>query len=245
MHEENTFLTLTYNNNNLPNNGSLQPEHFKKFIKKLRKDLYPKQIRYFGCGEYGERLNRPHYHICIFGHEFIDKEILRQANYTKKNKIEKGDSHLYRSHHLETIWEKGYSTVGDISYESAGYVARYCTKKIGGNMAKAHYNGKHSEFALMSCMPGIGKTWIKKYRTSVYPKDYITIKGRKFQPPKYYDDHLKQVNFKEHRMLKKKRKEKGDKKRSQNYENSIRLMQKEYAKKQQTRALKRGLENGN
>jgi len=68
-HDDNIFVTLTYNNENLPKDGSLCLADLQKFMKRLRKK-YGAGIRYFACGEYGEKLKRPHYHVCIFGLNF-------------------------------------------------------------------------------------------------------------------------------------------------------------------------------
>ena len=72
MHERNCFLTLTYDGENLPAGGSLVPEHFVLFMKRLR-ERYGEGIRFFHCGEYGERLSRPHHHCLLFNHDFDDK----------------------------------------------------------------------------------------------------------------------------------------------------------------------------
>jgi len=61
-HEQKAFLTLTYDDLHLPDNGSLDKTHYQKFMKRLRKELNPsgtkpedyKKLRYFMCGEYGD-----------------------------------------------------------------------------------------------------------------------------------------------------------------------------------------------
>lgn len=67
MHESSSFITLTYSPEHLPENGSLVRKHFTDFLKRLRKALGSVKIRYFGCGEYGSKLERPHYHAIIVG----------------------------------------------------------------------------------------------------------------------------------------------------------------------------------
>lgn len=191
MHDENCFITLTYNNDNLPEDKSVHKRHLQLFFKRLRRKI-GKELRYYACGEYGDRLGRPHYHACIFGVDFHDKTHLRGSNYRwHRNHFKKGHVHdLYRSTLLEDRWPYGYSTVGELTFESAGYVARYCTKKITGEKSKDHYGDKNPEFALMSSRPGIGYSWYQKYKTDVYPKDFFTINGVKNKPPRYYDDLL-------------------------------------------------------
>ena len=74
------------------------------------------------CGEYGDKLGRPHYHAIIFGVTFVDKKLwsIRRGN------------NLYRSATLEKLWPYGFSSIGTVNFETAAYVARYVTKKITG-----------------------------------------------------------------------------------------------------------------
>ncbi|WP_445236462.1 rolling circle replication-associated protein [Escherichia sp. E4385] len=73
---------------------------------------------FFGCGEYGSKLERPHYHAIIFGYDFPDKTLHKAGRFN-----------LYRSSLLERCWTFGWSVVAAFSFESAAYVARYCVKK--------------------------------------------------------------------------------------------------------------------
>lgn len=195
LHEENCFLTLTYDDEHLPKDGSIDKKVLSKFIKELRRKLEPKRIRFFGCGEYGSKKMRPHYHVMIFGHDFEDKEVLKAGQYRRyKNRFKTGIDHtLYISKELSKIWPYGFHTIGETSLEAANYIARYITKKIKGNdpeaekRAKERYGDREKEFCLMSRMPGIGKKWLEKNHQDIYPKDFITINGRKYRPPRYYD----------------------------------------------------------
>lgn len=209
MHDENSFLTLTYNNDNLPSDGSIRRSELKNFIRRLRDKYSDKNIRYFGCGEYGERLGRPHYHVCIFGHDFHDKEMVKGNNwkFKKQRFAKKTENALYKSKELSEVWKKGFSSVGEVSFESAAYVARYVTKKITGEKQQERYGGLEPEFALMSRMPGIGREWIEKYLRDVYPKDFLTINGVKMRPPRYYDSVMEKLKPEEFEQIKKKRSE--------------------------------------
>ena len=133
------------------------------------KDVY-RPIKYYACGEYGKRFSRPHYHVCLFGYEFPDKEVLRQGTVRLwKNVFKQGIDHtLYTSKTLEKIWGKGFVTIGELTIDSAGYVARYVMKKIYGDMAAQHYQGRLPEFALMS--KGLGKKWFEQYKSDCYPE---------------------------------------------------------------------------
>jgi hypothetical protein len=247
MHNENCFITLTYNNENLPEDRSIHKSEMQKFIKKLRRKVEPVKIRYFGCGEYGKfnkitkELGRPHYHICLFGYDFADKEVWSYRRRTKGH-----NDMLYISPMLQKVWKKGFSTIGEVTMESAGYVARYCTKKITGDPAPKYYGDKQQEFALMSRgqkkdgKGGIGKPWFEKYNTDCYPKDFIVINGKKHKPPRYYDSLLRRSKPELFEMVQERRRKESDLKVR---EPSIRQMQKEKYRKCVTRTLERNLEN--
>ena len=72
----NAFITLTYDEENLPADGSLNYDHFQLFMKRLRKAIEPNKVRFYMCGEYGEENGRPHFHACLFGYDFPDKVML-------------------------------------------------------------------------------------------------------------------------------------------------------------------------
>jgi len=180
LYEANSFITLTYDDKNMPTNASLKKRDFQLFMKRLRKYYTPRKIRFFHCGEYGDKLGRPHYHAIIFNLDFEDK-----IPYKKQN-----ENQLYVSPILEKIWGKGFCIIGDVTFESAAYVARYVVKKINGPRAETHYKNKAPEYTTMSRRPGIGKEWYKKFSGDVYPDDFVVLRGRKMQPPRYYDKQL-------------------------------------------------------
>lgn len=177
-HDSNCFITLTYDDNHVPADMSLQKKDFTNFIKRLRKNTGEK-IRYYACGEYGELHQRPHFHACLFGYK--PKDLVLWS-------VRQGVS-LYRSAEVEKAWQfQGYCTVGDVSYESAAYVARYVLKKVTGADADAHYNGRQPEYTVMSRRPGIAADFFDKYNGNIYGKDFIVIRdGIKLKPPRYFD----------------------------------------------------------
>lgn len=179
MHEENVFLTLTYDEAHLPAGGSLQVADCQLFMKRLRSRISPAKIRFFLCGEYGEKLSRPHYHALIFGHDFPDK---RQAG-------KRGDHVLYESRVLDEVWGLGGARIGSVSFETASYVANYATKKIVGSpeVVNAHYQGRKPEFLLMSRRPGLGNAWFSAFGGDVFPSDEVVVRGVSARPPRYYD----------------------------------------------------------
>ncbi|AXL15311.1 replication initiator protein [Microviridae sp.] len=208
QYENNCFITLTYNDENLPKGGTLEKAHFQKFMKRLRKK-YEHKIRFYMCGEYGEEFGRPHYHACLFNHDFQDKLPFMQNN--------QGDT-IYTSKELETIWPFGFSTIGDLTYETAAYTARYILKKITGDKADEHYEKTdirtgevvqvQPEYTTMSRRPGVGRDWYEKYKTDAYPDDFLTHQGKKLPIPKYYDTLFERSNPSDFERIKDIRREK-------------------------------------
>lgn len=188
MYDNNCFITLTYDDDNLAKyvpDGSLNREHFQLFMKRLRTKYSNDKIRVFYCGEYGENLGRPHFHACLFNFDFPDKKFWKRSC----------DEKLYISDALYSLWPFGFHGIGSVTFESAGYIARYCTKKINGDMAKAHYQGRTPEFVGMSLKPGIGKPWLDKFgKTDVFPHDEVIVRGAKCKPPRYYDKVLESID---------------------------------------------------
>lgn len=177
MHEENCFVTLTYDNENLPPHGSLDREAFPKFIRSIRKRIAPQKVRYFHVGEYGTDRDRPHYHALLFGFDPSDKALLAV----------RGDFSVYTSELLRAAWPSGLHEVGSVTPQSAAYLSGYVKRKITGSWAKARYGDRVPEYGTMSRNPGIGAGWIDKFRCEVYPSDGVVVRGSIQKPPRYYD----------------------------------------------------------
>lgn len=159
MHKQNSFLTLTYDDNNCPQN--INKRDLQLFFKRLRKS--EGKLRYFACGEYGERTRRPHYHAVIFGHDF------KGGAYAINEK-------LYGNPKLTQIWGLGQVSIGDVTPESCAYVAGYSVKKITDP----------ETFNLMSRRPGIGAGWINRYWDDIARTGKCIIQGREYVIPKKY-----------------------------------------------------------
>lgn len=163
----------------------------KRLLKKLRSYGPIKPIRFLMCGEYGGKKGRPHYHYILFGYDFPDKKYFKKKNGHK----------LYRSSLLEEVWTAGHADIGECNFETIAYVARYVTKKHTGPQP----DGKNPEFNQMSRNPGLGRRWIEKYKTSVYPHDRVVIQGKRQKPPRYYDQVLKHLDNDQLELVKKER----------------------------------------
>lgn len=191
LYEQSSFVTLTYSEVNNP--VTLKYRDFQAFMHRLRKRCGP--TRFFMCGEYGDEQRRPHFHAGLFGRGFLeDRKLWRKSAAGFK---------LYRSATLEALWPLGSVEFGDLTSESAAYMARYTFKKVTGSLADQWYRvvdqdtGEVTqlvpEFCHMSLKPGIGADWFARYWADVYPHDRVVVKGRKSKPPKYYDTLLKRV----------------------------------------------------
>jgi len=185
LHLNNCFVTLTYDDRNLPQHNSLKKEDLQKFFKRLRK--HTGKLRYYACGEYGDHTNRPHYHACIFGMDFTDKRQFKKL----------GNHNLYTSQQLDDIWGMGFCTLGDVTFDTAAYTASYVHKKLSkGQHRYVRIDEETGEiiplvqpYAAMSLRPAIGRTWIEKYHQDIYggDRDQFHHQGKTLRPPKYYD----------------------------------------------------------
>jgi len=206
MHEENCFLTLTYRDavtdEERLSRVSLFYPHFSGFMKRLRATFPRRRFSFLCAGEYGETnpvtglvdggKYRAHFHALLFGFNFPDLVPCRSL----------GESDLFKSVLLDTLWRHGECRVGAVTFESAAYVARYAMKKITGDAAKAVYTvvlpdgeiiERVPEFLRCSLRPAIGKSWFERFGRHAYAFDSVVMRGAEMQPPRYYDKQLPRV----------------------------------------------------
>lgn len=195
LYDENVFVTLTYREADLPDREELLYRDFQLFMKQLRKKVCHylpskkhhgpfRPVRFFMCGEYGEHFGRPHYHACLFNIDFPDKVLWKKTSC---------GSDIFTSKLLDSLWKKGFASIGEVNFDSAGYVARYITKKSRKNCHEKFLDietgevfEKEREFTRMSLKPGIGNGFYKKWKSDIFPKDIVVMKGKAMKPPKYY-----------------------------------------------------------
>lgn len=193
-HDNNIFMTLTYDDEHIPlgdkGNPTLKKQDFQEFMKRLRYYVSPDKIRFFGCGEYGSSTfgtKRPHYHVIIFGLSVYDKRIFSNVMYDYKSK----------GYYVNCkAWDKGLVHVGSVAEGSANYVAHYTLKKVKGKDAAKYYTdlGILPEFSLMSNRPGIGYDYMQKYGDEFIRDGYIIQQGSKVAIPRYYTKKLDITN---------------------------------------------------
>lgn len=169
----NTFITLTYAPEHLPENGTLVPKHLDDFIKRLRY-YYPdkKGFKHLSCGEYGQNpmdknsVERPHYHLCLFGIKFEDAKFFK---YSKKGYPQ------YISPILSKIWKYGFHTIAEFDHNLAEYTARYNVKLIAAE------NRQKAENELRYVQP-----WENEYAN--------LITGEVYDTPRY-EAHMRKLKL--------------------------------------------------
>lgn len=168
--DESVFVTWTYEK--MPKDGNLCKRDVQLMLKRLRKELHPKKLKYYIGGEYGDRDQRPHYHGILFGLSARDVKI------------------------IESTWGQGFIYVGTVTDDSCNYVAKYINKKLFGADA-LHYKlaGVVPEFSIMSRggrngADGIGTAYVKKYKNELRNRGYAYVKGNKAPLPRFYKDKI-------------------------------------------------------
>lgn len=130
-HRDACFVTLTYDDEHLPEGGSLVKKDLQDWLKRFRRLVEPVKIRFYAVGEYGDRGGRPHYHVFLYG-----------VAPTVSAKV-------------HASWGKGLVHVGTVTHDSASYISGYTVKKMTA-ADDPRLEGKAPEFCRMSLRPGIG-----------------------------------------------------------------------------------------
>lgn len=157
------FITLTYDDQHLPADGSLVKEDFQKFMKRLRKDVSPVKLRFYAVGEYGTVTQRAHYHVILFN--LPDREVK----------------------YLDFHWQKGNVHVGEVSLASIHYVTKYHVNRYGD------HGGREPPFAFMSRNPGLGQNYLTQEMISwhkLQKADYAKVNGVVTRLPRYYRERV-------------------------------------------------------
>lgn len=186
IHEDNIFLTLTYNDESLTS-SKLQIAHFQKFVKDLRDRIGyapEKKISLMYTGEYGEENKRPHWHAIIFNYKPSD-EVYK---YTTDR-----DEKVYTSEKIASIWNRGNIEYGSVTLESAGYVARYAAKKLVHGKDQDHdFHPIHKT----SSANALGKRWIEEHYKYTFENGICNLpNGSACKIPRYYVDWAKKEKY--------------------------------------------------
>lgn len=207
-HDQNCFITLTYDDQNIPLVDGVDPESgeivkyktldkkdLQKFIKRLRNYLdrkveMPVKIRFFAAGEYGKETLRPHLHLIIFGWKppESDLHLLKMSNL--------GYAYYYSDLIME-LWPYGNNIVAECSWQTCAYVARYCVKKYSSEIPiYGDQTGIQREFVTMSRKPGIGLNWLNSHKESyaTFLNYYLCIPdgSQKIGKNRYFDSKIEE-----------------------------------------------------
>lgn len=177
-HEDNIFLTLTYNDESL-SSPWLQYEDFQLFMKRLRWSYPERKITYMVTGEYGDKEKRPHWHAIVFNFKPEDEKY----HYTS----DRGDK-VFTSQKVTELWQKGHIEYGSVTMDSAGYVARYAAKKLTHGKDHEH---KYHPIHKTSSKRAIGRSWIEKHYKHTFENGFIVLDGVRMKIPRYYLDWAK------------------------------------------------------
>lgn len=211
IHEDNIFLTLTYDDEHL-RSPKLQYSDFQSFMKRLRSSISRERnkqnkkkwnikamrelskedrrkfyrevgISFMVTGEYGELNKRPHWHALIFNYRPPDAEY--------KYSTDRGDK-VWTSKIIDNLWKHGATEFGTITIDSAGYVARYAAKKLVHGKDDEH--DFHPIHKVSTRGGGIGKKWIEKYWQHTFENGFVVLPtGEKARIPRYYEDWFKKT----------------------------------------------------
>lgn len=216
QYENNYFLTLTLDDEHLtwtPDGmPTLEKDRISKFMNSLRKVVERETgedgIKFFGCGEYGSRNGRPHYHINV-----MNCDLLGAGFDLDKPQATGSKAITWQSERLEKLWGRGICRVGVVTPQSAGYVSRYVVKKLKKDDASLYDElGIVPEYQVMSRKPGLGRTYYNNNRDQIYSQDRIDLaalgKLTGTQPPEYFDELLRDENPKLYQQIKLQRQKK-------------------------------------
>lgn len=146
------FVTLTYNPDNLPENGTLEKKKFLQWIKdtqRRRSDVF----RYYAVGEYGDKSHRPHYHMAVFLEHPAQIDSIRAA------------------------WEnKGFTQASELNTQRARYLANYTAKKLT-KTGDPRLAGREPEFRTSSRNPPLGSAFVEKVGHSSQAKRIVELTG--------------------------------------------------------------------
>lgn len=182
------FATLTYDDEHLPKleddsgtvyGATLDKSDLQLFMKVLRgrKKFEDREIRFFASGEYGSTTRRPHYHIILFGISLDDFDDLHLRQHNLNFDA------LYDSAEFAGMWKKGFCLLGNVTWRSCAYVARYVVKKASNELLP--YPGCQPEFSLMSRRPGLGAYYLQEHDVDLRSTTFLE-NGQKLRYPKYF-----------------------------------------------------------
>ena len=151
---------MTYDDEHVPD--SLSKRELQLFWKRIRKSIFPRKIKYFACGEYGDTYGRPHYHAIVFGLDWSDEKIILEC------------------------WNRGFIKIGGVTRKSCAYVTDYCLKKYDKRRNKELYEDYGQEAPFQLCSQGLGLGFAIANRQQLQDDLGTTLNGKRVGLPRYY-----------------------------------------------------------
>lgn len=176
------FVTLTYDSENMPENGSLVKKDVRRFGQNLRRLVPDHEVSTVLVGEYGDESQRAHYHLAIYGiplnvayDEKMPKYRQKYRQVCKKRHHRPVDFPGYEKLCLRAWKYRGHASIGLIEVASAKYIGGYATKKLTAN--KSEPEGCIPEFVTWSRKKAVGKVAAQYIADSLlsrkcYPMEY-------------------------------------------------------------------------
>lgn len=204
-HENNFFVTLTYDDASLPPDADLRYRDLRLFFVNARHHFQTaaKPFKYFACGEYGDKTLRPHYHFAGFDFKIDDLRPFKQT----------ASGWYFLSESLRSIWKHGHVIVAPLQWDCAAYIARYVTKKMhGSNLRdKGTFDPDTGELDLYTIerafqSKGLGLPFYEDHHDEIWDLDACLFKGQYLvKPPRYYFKQLEKSDPVKASLIKEKR----------------------------------------
>ena len=165
------FLTLTYNETNLPQSREIALNDFRAFIKKISRRQGNKRVRFYAVTENGTLRGRLHWHVLLFG--FDPTVILKPLN-----------------KYFDDVWKKGFNSAEYCTPRVFTYVSKYVTKDLD----TLKQDDSWKTISVCSKRPSLGMMFfsVDKWRNYLHnTQDFrIMIDGYAYSLPRYFREKL-------------------------------------------------------
>lgn len=139
-------MTLTYDDEHIPEGQTLVPKDLQDFLKRLRHKC--EKLRFFAVGEYGDQTKRPHYHLLLYGYP--------HCLHGRTLHSDRRPTCCSPCDTIRDTWGNGQIRLDEFNEATARYVVRYSIKKMTEHRKETEKDGRHPVFARQSRRPGIG-----------------------------------------------------------------------------------------
>lgn len=165
-------LTLTYDDEHLPEGANLCISDVQKFFKRLRIGERYFSYKYYYSGEYGEDLGRPHYHVLIF--LYFKEGMDSVAEFLKRDLYKKFKEKVCGA------WSLGNVYFDFLSSKSVRYTLDYLQKDY------FRWKEKKSVPPFQRMSNGLGLSYLLDNESSLVIKRFVSVGKVKHRIPKYW-----------------------------------------------------------